>query len=91
MSKLEGNGAARIIQLMRQHGYNKDVDVELGTVISAPPAIKIRLDGDNFEIDKDDVVVAFGVSTALAAGDRVIILTARNGQQYFVIDKAVTY
>ncbi|QVY62993.1 DUF2577 domain-containing protein [Cytobacillus gottheilii] len=91
MSKLEGNGAARIIQLMSRHGHNTDVNVELGTVISAPPSIVIRLDGDNFELDKDDIMVGFGVSTSLIEGDRVIVLSAKNSQQYFVLDKAVIY
>ena len=56
--RLEGNGAARLIQLMRQHGYNKDVDIELATVTSAPPNIKVKIDNMNIELDRDDLIVA---------------------------------
>ena len=56
--RLEGNGAARLIQLMRQHGYNKDVDIELATVTSAPPNIKVKIDNMNIELDHDDLIVA---------------------------------
>ncbi|MBB6283827.1 DUF2577 family protein [Geobacillus subterraneus] len=55
---MEGNGAVRLIQLMRQHGYNKDVSIELATVTSPPPNIKIQVDNMKIELDKDDVVVA---------------------------------
>lgn len=91
MTRLEGNGAARFIRLIQQHGYNKDIDVALGTVTAAPPAIKIRLDGDSFELDKDDVVVGASAVSALTPGTRVMVLVASGGQKYFVIDKAVTY
>jgi Protein of unknown function (DUF2577). len=56
--RLEGDGAARLIQLMRQHGYNKDVDFELATVTSAPPNLRIQIDNMKVELDRDDLVVA---------------------------------
>lgn len=108
--RLEGNGAARLIQLMRQHGYNKDVDIELATVTSAPPNIKVKIDNMNIELDRDDLIVAQyltkhkrqvridGGATVeleyqdeLKVGDRVIVVSANNGQLYFIIDKAVIY
>ncbi|MED4971314.1 DUF2577 family protein [Parageobacillus toebii] len=55
---MEGNGAVRLIQLMRQHGYNKDVSIELATVTSPPPNIKIQVDNMKIELDKDDVIIA---------------------------------
>ncbi|KQC48535.1 hypothetical protein AP057_12735 [Geobacillus sp. Sah69] len=108
--RLEGNGAARLIQLMRHHGYNKDVDIELATITSAPPNIKVKIDNMNIELDRDDLIVARyltkhkrqvkidGGATVeieyqdeLKVGDRVIVVSANNGQLYFVIDKAVIY
>lgn len=108
--RLEGNGAARLIQLMRQHGYNKDVDIELATVTSAPPDLKIKVDNMKIELDRDDLIIAQyltkhkrqvkidGGATVelefqdeLQIGDRVIVVSANNGQLYFVIDKAVIY
>jgi hypothetical protein len=56
--RFEGGGAVRLIQLMRQHGYNKDVDIELATVTSAPPSLKLKIDNAKFEIDSEDVIVA---------------------------------
>ncbi|AZU61081.1 hypothetical protein [Neobacillus mesonae] len=91
MSRLEGNGASRFIQLMQQHGHNKDIDIIVGTITAAPPDIKLRLPGDNFDLDKDDVIVADKVAQELAEGDAVIVLIANNEQQYYIIDKAVTY
>ncbi|EMI10363.1 DUF2577 domain-containing protein [Anoxybacillus gonensis] len=56
--RFEGNGATRLIQLIRQHGYNKDVDIELGTVTSDPPSIKIQIDNMKVELDQDDLIIA---------------------------------
>jgi Protein of unknown function (DUF2577) len=56
--RLEGSGAKRLIQLMRQHGYNKDVNIELATVTSAPPDLKIKVDNMKVELDRDDLIVA---------------------------------
>jgi Protein of unknown function (DUF2577) len=56
--RLEGSGAARLIQLIRQHGYNVDVNIELATVTSAPPNLKIKVDNMKVELDRDDLVVA---------------------------------
>jgi hypothetical protein len=56
--RLEGSGAARLIQLIRQHGYNIDVDIELATVTSAPPNLKIKVDNMKIELDRDDLIVA---------------------------------
>jgi hypothetical protein len=58
MTRLEGNGASRIIQLMKTHGANDSVKVEMGTITAAPPSIKLRLDGDKFELEADDFEVA---------------------------------
>lgn len=91
MTKMEGNGASRFIQLMRQHGYNKEIDITVGTITAAPPEIKLRLPGDDFDLDKDDVVVADKVASALAEGDKVIVVIANSEQQYYVLDKAVVY
>ncbi|MGG2024211.1 DUF2577 domain-containing protein [Gottfriedia sp. S16(2024)] len=58
MTRLEGNGASRFIQLMKQHGANDSVKVELATITAAPPSIKLRIDGDKFELEADDFEVA---------------------------------
>jgi Protein of unknown function (DUF2577) len=89
--RLEGDGAARLIQLIRQHGYNKDVDIELATVTSAPPDIKLKIDNTKLEIDKDDIVMTETFEKAAAQpGDRVVVASVKNGQLYIVFDKVVT-
>lgn len=56
--RLEGDGVARLIQLMRRYGYNKDVDFKLATVTNAPPDLKIKVDNMKIELDRDDLIVA---------------------------------
>lgn len=56
--KLEGSPASQLLQMIKQHGYNKDIDIELATVTSAPPALKIKIDNMPVELDKSDLVVA---------------------------------
>jgi len=88
--RLEGDGAARLIQLMRIHGYNKDVDIELATVTSAPPNLRIQIDNMKVELDSDDIVMTETFNKASPQpGDRVIVASVRNGQLYIVIDKVV--
>lgn len=54
----EGNAASQLVQLMRQHGYNKDIEIELGTITGAPPELKLRIDNMPIELEADDLVIA---------------------------------
>jgi hypothetical protein len=56
--KPEGNGASQLVQLMKIHGYNKDINIELGTVTAAPPALKVRLDNMTIDLEAEDLVIA---------------------------------
>lgn len=91
--QLEGSGAAQLIQLVQRFGYNKDTDIELGTVTAAPPSITVRLDNSPIELDKDDLIVAERVTigTGLKAGDRVIVASVNGGQRFIILDRAVVY
>jgi hypothetical protein len=89
MAKLEGNGFSQMLQIIREHGYNKDVDITIGTVKKAPPELLIELDRSGLELDKQDCFVAFGVSDKLTAGDKVIVMSDNN--VFFIIDKAVKF
>ncbi|MEH7521681.1 DUF2577 domain-containing protein [Bacillus sp. JJ1503] len=124
-SQLEGNGAAKLIQQMKRHGNNKEVIVELATVVTPPPSLSIRMNSDNLPVDSNEIIVAehltehqrtisinggsvtgtvtpsgnlttftltdatMTIKSPLKAGDQVIVLTANDGQLYYVIDKAV--
>lgn len=57
MIQLEGNGASRLIQLMKQNGKNVDVSIAIGTVTVPPPSLAIRLEGDKFDLD-DELIAA---------------------------------
>lgn len=54
----EGSPYSKMVQLMRSTGYNRTMDVVLGTVLTPPPGITIKLDHLPIEIDKDDLLIA---------------------------------
>jgi hypothetical protein len=58
VERIEGSGASQLVQLIRTLGYNSDVTMELATVTSAPPELKIKVDNMNVELEKDDLIVA---------------------------------
>jgi hypothetical protein len=84
---MEGSGAVRLINLMKKHGYNKDLSVSLATVTNGMPDIRIQVDGMKIELDKDDLVIAERVKD-LTTGDRVIVVSD-NDQTFYVLDRAV--
>jgi hypothetical protein len=87
---LEGSSASKFVQLIRQHGHNKDVTIELGEVLAPMPNLQIRVGTDEIDLDMDDLIVSKTAADAgLAVGDRVIIIGDDDTQLYFVIDKAV--
>lgn len=54
---IEGTNVSKLWDLVRQVGYNKDVDVEFGTVTAPLPDIRVKLDDANFELERDDLVI----------------------------------
>jgi hypothetical protein len=87
---LEGTAASKLVQLMRRHGHNKDVTIELGEVLTPMPNLQIRVGTDEIDLDMDDLIVSKTAANAgLSPGDRVIIIGDDDSQLYFVIDKAV--
>ena len=72
INRLEGSGAARFVQLMRQHGYNKDIEIQLGKVTKISP-IEISLES-GIALEEDDLIIAEGLSKlSLAVDDQVIL------------------
>lgn len=57
MQLIEGGGVSQLRDIVKQLGYNKDVDIELGTVIAPLPDINVRLDDVNFDLESEDCVV----------------------------------
>ncbi|CAH0305218.1 DUF2577 domain-containing protein [Priestia megaterium] len=92
MTKPQGSGHAQLVQLMRKYGHNKDIDIELGTVMAPPPEVLIRLDSFGFDLDKSDLVFASRITESpLQQGDRVIVASNDAQTLYYVLDKAVRY
>lgn len=54
----EGNVYSKFVQLMRDQGYSKPVNIEIATVVEAPPNLRIKLDQDSLVLEKDDLIVA---------------------------------
>ena len=55
---IEGSSPSKIIQMMRKYGENKDMSIDLGTVKSPPPNLKIQLDADGLMLEKGDLIIA---------------------------------
>lgn len=56
--KREGDGASKLVQLIRDVGSNDSSTMSLGTVLSAPPEITVQLDNDPIVLDRGDLIIA---------------------------------
>ncbi|MCP1354670.1 DUF2577 domain-containing protein [Aneurinibacillus migulanus] len=57
MDALEGSWETRGVNVIKLYGHNKDVDIVFGTITAPPPNIRVKVDNETLEIEKDDVVV----------------------------------
>lgn len=88
--KTEGSGQARMVQLMRQFGYNRDVTIELAKVVTPLPNLSVLIESDGLTLQRHNLILTDTVANkALAVGDQLIVIGDDATQQYFVIDKAV--
>lgn len=77
-TRLEGSGVSRFAQLIKAIGYNRDVDVLLGTVTAPLPGIRIEIDNyPGLRLEKDDLVIA----GHLTEHTRVVTLTRGEEQE----------
>lgn len=101
---------AKLLEQIVRHGFNRELFIEQGVVVSELPDLKIEV-ADDIILEKDELIVAEHLTrhtrrvrindstTAvnleymdqLALGDRVIILSDDDTDEYFVIDRAVMY
>lgn len=56
--KLEGNGAQRLLQLFGSTGAETPLKFMLATIVTPPPSISIRIDGDTDDTPSEGIVVA---------------------------------
>ncbi|WP_276914132.1 DUF2577 family protein, partial [Aneurinibacillus aneurinilyticus] len=57
MDTLEGSWETRGVNVIKRYGHNKDVDIVFGTITAPPPNIRVKVDNETLELEKDDVVV----------------------------------
>ncbi|MEK3776842.1 DUF2577 domain-containing protein [Paenibacillus sp. FSL K6-4396] len=57
LETIDGGGVSKLRDVIRQLGYNKDLDIEFGTVIAPLPDIRVKLDNANFELEREDLVI----------------------------------
>lgn len=57
MDTLEGSWETRGVNFIKRFGHNKDVDIVFGTITAPPPNIRVKIDNETLELEKDDVVV----------------------------------
>ncbi|KYC67167.1 hypothetical protein [Heyndrickxia coagulans] len=87
---IEGSPASKMVQLIRKHGYNRGIGLELGTITAPPPSISVKL-SDGIELDADDIILTkTALDAGLLSGATVLIASDEDGQTYYVIDKVVT-
>lgn len=85
--KIEGSPASKMVQMMRSYGYNRELTLEVGTVLSPLPNLSINLESDSLTLDKDDLIIATTVANLdIKTGDQVIVLGDNDSQFYYVID-----
>ncbi|MCM3592507.1 DUF2577 domain-containing protein [Brevibacillus borstelensis] len=58
MTRLEGSGVSQLKQMIARIGYNRFDRLELATVVSPPPDLRIRIDNMALDLEADDVLVA---------------------------------
>lgn len=54
---IEGSGSAKLRHVIKRLGYKRDNNIELATVTSGLPDIRIKIDNMNIELDADDLVI----------------------------------
>ncbi len=87
---IEGSAASRMVQLIRKHGHNRDMTIEVASVVTPPPNLTVKLPSDGMTLDSDDLIITETVaSRTIVAGDQLVVIGDDDSQRYFVIDKAV--
>ena len=56
--KITGSGGAKLAQVIGKYGFNKDTEIEIGTVVSPPPNLIIHMNAIGMELEADDLVVS---------------------------------
>lgn len=82
------DGIAELAKLFKERENKQYGGPQLGKVVTVPPDIKISL-GDKIILTKKHLIIADHVVAGMLLGDIVIIIPSADGQQYYLVDKAV--
>lgn len=86
--KIEGDGHSKLVQLIREIGYNRDIDVKFATITSVSP-FRVRLDGDNFDMEPEELILTERLAEAQKyVNDRVVMIVV-DDKLHIVLDKVV--
>ncbi|MBX6361378.1 MAG: hypothetical protein IRZ03_15025 [Acidobacterium ailaaui] len=86
--KIEGDGHSKLVQLIREIGYNRDIDVKFATITSVSP-FRVRLDGDNFDMEPEELILTERLAESQKyVNDRVVMLVV-DDKLHIVLDKVV--
>ncbi|GIN39603.1 DUF2577 family protein [Heyndrickxia oleronia] len=72
--KREGGIYDKFGQMIRETGYSKPVNIEVATVVEAPPNLRIKLDAESLVLEKEDLIVA----QSLTKHERKVSLKSSN-------------
>lgn len=72
--QIEGSTSSKLVQLIRQLGFNQEMTIEVGKVVSVSP-ISIHLESDNLVLDSDDLIM----SEHLTEHTRLVEATTSDG------------
>lgn len=87
---IEGSPGSKLKQVISKYGHNRDIKIEVATVISPYPSLTVQLSLDGIELGADDLIVTQSVlDAAPESGDMVLVICDEDAQRYFLIDKVV--
>lgn len=57
IERIDGGGVSQLIDVIKQLGYNVEVDIEYATILAPPPSLRVQVDNMKIELDGDDVII----------------------------------
>ncbi|AHM66848.1 hypothetical protein PPSQR21_032090 [Paenibacillus polymyxa SQR-21] len=57
IERIDGGGVSQLIDVIKQLGFNVEVDIEYATILAPPPALRVQVDNMKIELDGDDVII----------------------------------
>lgn len=84
------DGLTELAMMFKEREPRKPLTMTTGTVISAPPNPKVRLN-DGIVLYKENLVFAASIANDLDLSGKEVILMPVNRNLYYALDKAVKF